>query len=379
MKNCQLISNPDLTVGKNNKQRWNQANHRRFGFHNAYKLFRRAFMVRSRNILVLESNPSPDIQKHSKLKKLMNDSAFSALCIIRDNQILMEAAAPDFSTSQPHSIQSITKLHIHIIIGQLISQGILSLEAKVRDYLPDIGTGYAEASLQSLLDMTVNNNFSEDYSDPHSDCYTEEIALGWRLPSNNMVKESTLVEFTNSITGYSEQGKVTVAQYKSANTDVLTRILSKYSPKSLTKHIEEIADAIGYEGSFHISLSPDGYPAFSGGGCMSARDLARFGLLFARDGLDIHGLEFANSTFMSESLSRNSPSLSHPKEWLRYSNHLMTDGRVMGHAGYGGQFLLVDTFTNTSFAFLSVLENEDGYDDAYMGEVASTLRDICAQ
>ena len=112
---------------------------------------------------------------------------------------------------------------------------------------------------------------------------------------------------------------------------------------------------------------------------MSARDLARFGLLFSRDGLDIQGLEFANSSFISESLSRSAPSLSQPKEWLRYSNHLMTDGRVVGHAGYGGQFLLVDTVTNTSFAFLSVLENEDGYDDAYMGEVASTLRDICAQ
>ena len=379
MKECQLISNPDLTVGKNNKQRWNQANHRRHGFHYAYKLFRRAFMVRSRNVLVLESKQSPKIQKHSKIKKLINDPAFSALCIIRDNQILMEAAAPDFSTSQPHSIQSITKLHIHIIIGKLISQGILSLEAKVRDYLPDIGTGYAEASVQSLLDMTVNNNFSEDYSDPHSDCYTEEIALGWRLPSKKMVKESTLVEFTNSIAGYSEQEKVTVAKYKSANTDVLTRILAKYSPKSLAKHIEEIADAIGYKGSFHISLSPDGYPAFSGGGCMSARDLARFGLLFARDGLDIQGQEFANSTFMSESLSRNAPSLAYPKEWLRYSNHLMTDGRLVGHAGYGGQFLLVDTLTNTSFAFLSVLENEDGYDNEYMGEVASTLRDICTQ
>lgn len=92
-----------------------------------------------------------------------------------------------------------------------------------------------------------------------------------------MVKESTLVEFTNNITGYSEQEKVTVAQYKSVITDVLTRILAKYSPKSLTKHIEEIADAIGYEGSLHISISPDGYPAFSRAGCMSARDLARFG------------------------------------------------------------------------------------------------------
>ena len=377
MGKYQIISNPDLTVGKNNKQRWNQANHRRHGFHNAHKLFRRALMVRSRNVLVLGSHPNMAIQNHPKLKKLMHSPAFSALCIIRDNQILMETAADDFSTSQPHSIQSISKLHIHLIIGQLIGQGVLSLDAKIRDYLPDIGTGYAEASLQSLLDMAVNNNFSEDYSDPHSDCYTEEVALGWRLPSNNMVKESTLVDFTNSITGYFNQENVTVAQYKSANTDVLTRILAKYSPKSLAEHIEEIADAIGYEGAFHISLSPDGYPAFSGGGCLSARDLARFGLMFARDGLDIHGVEFANPAFMSKSLSRNAPSLSQPKEWLRYSNHLMTDGRFVGHAGYGGQFLLVDTITNTSCSFLSVLENEDGYDDTYMGEVATTLRDIC--
>ena len=112
---------------------------------------------------------------------------------------------------------------------------------------------------------------------------------------------------------------------------------------------------------------------------MSARDLARFGLLFSRDGLDIQGLEFANPSFISESLSRNAPTLSHPKEWLRYSNHLMTDGRFVGHAGYGGQFLLVDTVTNTSFAFLSVLEDEDGYDDTYMGEVATALRDFCKQ
>ena len=377
MKNHQVIPNPDLTVGKNNKQRWNQAGHRRHGFHNAHRLFRRAFMVRSRNVLVLESQLDTSIQSHPDLKSLMSNSAFSAICCIRDDKILVEAAADDFSTSQPHSIQSISKLHIHLIIGQLISQGILSLDAKVKEYLPDIGSGYAEAPLQSLLDMKVRNNFSEDYFDPHSDCYTEEIALGWRLPSNNMEKESTLVDFTNKITGFCDQENITVADYKSANTDVLTRILAKCSPKSLAVHIEEIADAIGYEGAFHISLSPDGFPAFSGGGCLSARDLARFGLIFARNGLDIHGNHFANSSFLEKSLSRDAPSLTEPKKWLRYSNHLMTDGRFVGHAGYGGQFLLVDTLTKTSCSFLSVLENEDGYDESYLSEVATTLRKIC--
>ena len=86
-----------------------------------------------------------------------------------------------------------------------------------------------------------------------------------------------------------------------------------------------------------------------------------------------------NNEFLSKTISRDAPQLSEPKGWLRYSNHLMTDGRFVGHAGYGGQFLLIDTKRKTSFSFLSVLENEDGYDDAYMGKVAVTLKNVLQQ
>ena len=109
---------------------------------------------------------------------------------------MMEAAADDFTTTTPHSIQSVSKLHIHLIVGQLLEQGLISCEAKVADYLPDIGTGYAQATVQSLLDMAVSNDFSEDYSDPQSDCYTEEIALGWRLPAAGLA-ETDLVDLYN--------------------------------------------------------------------------------------------------------------------------------------------------------------------------------------
>ncbi len=376
MQNYKTISNPDLTVGKNNKQRWNQPRHRRHGFHNANVLFRRALMVRSREVLVLRPCEAPSIPMNPDFKGLMSHPAFSALCCIHGDKIVLEASADDFSTTRPHSIQSISKLHVHLIVGRLIEQGLLSLDTKVSDYLPDIGTGYANVPVQRLLDMSVNNNFSEDYFDLNSDCFTEEIALGWRLPVDRNIKETSLEEFTNSITGPEDQSFVGVAQYKSANTDVLTRIIAKISQKTLVQHIEEIADAIGYEGAFYISLSPEGYPAFSGGGCLSARDLARFGLIFTRDGKNLTGQPFANEEFLSKSLSRPAPRLSEPKDWLRYSNHVMTDGRFIGHAGYGGQFLLVDTETKTSISFLSVLENEDGYDDEYMGDVAAILKNL---
>jgi len=109
---------------------------------------------------------------------------------------------------------------------------------------------------------------------------------------------------------------------------------------------------------------------------LSARDLARFGLLFAREGVGILDTTIANAPFLNESLTRPAPTLAAPKEWLRYSNHLMTDGRVIAHAGYGGQFLMVDILTGTSCAFLSVLQNEAGYDDTYMGMVAGVMREV---
>jgi hypothetical protein len=110
----------------------------------------------------------------------------------------------------------------------------------------------------------------------------------------------------------------------------LTRIVAAVSPKPLAQLVEQVADAAGYEGAFNISRSPDGFPAFSGGGCLSARDPARFGWLFARAESDILGTPFANAAFIAHSLSRDAPKLTPPKDWLRYSNHLMTDGRFVG-------------------------------------------------
>lgn len=371
-----IRSNPDLTVGADNKQRWNQAAHRRHGFHNAHRLFRRALTVRSRDVLVLEPALVAPKSVPASLESLLAHPAFSAFVCAQGNHLLIERTAADFDSGRPHSIQSVTKIHIHLIVGRLLAQGLLDLEKPVKDYLPGMGSGYANARIQDLLDMNIANDFTEDYSDPLADCYAEEIALGWRLPGTGDA-EIGLYDFARAITGNTLASTSGRADYKSANTDVLTLISAAVAPQSLAMEIERIADAAGYEGCFHISLSPEHLPAFSGGGCLSARDLARFGLLLARGGADIRGTAFANTSFLEASLTRSAPTLTPPKDWLRYSNHLMTDGRLVVHAGYGGQLLMVDMQSGVSCAYLSVLENESGYDDDYMAQVISTLRDVC--
>jgi CubicO group peptidase (beta-lactamase class C family) len=369
--------NPDLSVLDDNKQRWNHPAHRRHGFHNAHQLFRRSWMFRARNVLELTDAPNSELATSPEIARLVNHSAFSALVLLKNDALVYSKSAKDFSIFQPHSIQSVTKLHIHLIVGQLLAQGQLDLDQCVGHYLPDIGTGYANATLQMLLDMDVANDFSEDYADPNSDCYTEEMALGWRLPSGD-APEPSLSEFTAGITGSELQNPSESADYKSANTDVLTQICARVSPVPLNALIENIVDAAGYEGAFYISVSPDQLPAFSGGGCISAIDLARFGLLLTRGGTGCANKQVGNRDFFNDSRTRVSKPLNPPKEWLRYSNHLMTNGKIAGHAGYGGQYLFANIETGVVVAFMSVLENDAGYDSVYMGSVAQDLAALMA-
>jgi len=54
----------------------------------------------------------------------------------------------------------------------------------------------------------------------------------------------------------------------------------------------------------------------------------------------------------------------------------MTNGRWVGHAGYGGQFLMVDPRKGRVAAFLSVIENRSGYDPALMRDIISEMESI---
>ena len=69
---------------------------------------------------------------------------------------------------------------------------------KVKEYLPEIGTGYAEATIQQVLNMDLSNSYSEDYSDPFASSFIHETTLGWRLPTKK-IPEINQKNFLSSI------------------------------------------------------------------------------------------------------------------------------------------------------------------------------------
>ncbi|MES0003368.1 beta-lactamase family protein [Mesorhizobium sp. M0051] len=119
----------------------------------------------------------------------------------------------------------------------------------------------------------------------------------------------------------------------------------------------EIVEAAGLEQFFHINCDREGVPLIDGGASLSARDLARYGLLFARKGEGIDGRRVGDAAFIEETRRNPGPAWPKPRDWMRYSRQTFTDGNWLGHGGYGGQLMLANPDTGTVVVYFSVLEN----------------------
>ncbi|MEM9912559.1 MAG: serine hydrolase domain-containing protein [Pseudomonadota bacterium] len=367
------VSNPDLTVGPGNKPRWNQPAHRRQGFHNAHLIFRRTATFRAKRVLQLGRATDSELVQHPAVLELGKRPEFSGLCLMRYNEILVHEQAADFPGHQPHSIQSISKLFAHLIAGRLIASGQLNPEDPVEHYLPEIGTGYRGARVADVLDMNVANDFSEDYHDPHADSYAEEAALGWRLSAEG-TPEPRLHDFICAITSDGVANASPKIRYSSANTDLMTLIFERLAPGCALSFLEELVEEAGFEHALHMSLSVEGIPALCGGGCLSLSDLGRFGLMLncvARD-----AARPWQAAYLRRTMERAHKTLPEPRAYVRYAGQMMSDGRWVGHTGYGGQVLMTDPESGTVCAYLSVLENEAGYCVDYMARTMDLMAQL---
>ena len=140
-------------------------------------------------------------------------------------------------------------------------------------------------------------------------------------------------------------------QYKSTNTDVLGWVAEVASGRTLTSLVQENIEGAGLEGTWTCTCDKDMFPTINGGAYMTARDLARYGLLFARMGTGVHGEAVGNEEFLKTTLSDRGTTRG---GGARYSNMTMTYNGCFGHGGFGGQYLLADPQSETVVSFFSV-------------------------
>ena len=382
MNNDKLKSeaNPSLVVLRDNKPKWYLPESRREGYRNLHKINRYGLLYRSDLVLKLNKKYNKKIEDIPSVKKIIKHKYFCSLLVGKNQDILYEKYADDFTENTPQTIMSITKMFVNLFVGELIEKKIINLNKKISHYLPNIGSGYATATIQDVLDMNIINSYSEDYTDPYTSSFLHEPVCGWRLPANlddNMGQE----EFLNTIKAEKKKdltNSTEFSHYKSANTDVIGVLIEKVSGKKLNEWILDAVEAAGLEDALYMGTDRFGMPWISGGACLISRDFLRYGLLFSRKGLGVGNRKVGSEKFFDSTLKNKGTKymeLSQNK-YLHYSNSSMKCGDWIGHSGLGGQFLAINLKNGIVASYFSVIETDSGTDENYKRDMINTLDEI---
>ena len=379
-KELETKLNPSLNILRDNKPRWYLPETRRDGYRNLHKINRYGLLLRSDLVLQLNKNDVPEIGKISSVNKIINHKYFCSLLVGKGQDILYEKYSDDFSITQPQTIMSITKMFVNLFIGELVEKNVIDLDNKISHYLPNIGSGYSTATVQDVLDMNIENSYSEDYNDPYTSSFLHEPVNGWRLPENlNYVKSQE--DFLNNIK--SNEGKnlsntSNNSHYKSANTDVIGLLIEKTSKKPLRDWLLEAVEAAGLEDALYMGTDRFGMPWISGGGCLTSRDFLRFGLLFSRKGLGVKNRIVGSSSFIDKTLKNSGTKYMElsKNKFLHYSNSTMRCGDWIGHSGLAGQFLAINLRTKLVACFFSVIDTDSGTDEDYKRQMINMMDEI---
>ena len=372
--------NPELATVKDNKAVWNLPKTRRHGYRNLHKINRYGLFLRSDLVLKLKKKYKDTIYKKPLVKKMTKHKSFCSLIVGNKQNIYFEKYAKDFTENQPQTIMSITKMFVNLFVGELLNNKSINLDKKVSYYLPKIGSGYANAKVQDVLNMNVINAYTEDYTKAYSSSFLHEPVGGWRLPKNSD-KHLSQEDYLNTIKSKKNRNlinKSNLAFYKSANTDVVGLIVEKISGKPLRHWMLRAVEAAGFEEGIYIASDRYGMPWMSGGGCLITRDFLRMGLLFARKGKGVGNRKIGSASFLDQTIKNVGPKYMNLSEnkYLYYSNSTMVSGNMIGHSGYGGQFLAVNLKTGNVAAFFSVLETKSATKESYKVDMINMLIDI---
>ena len=385
MSNDKLKSeaNPNLVVLRDNKPKWYLPESRREGYRNLHKINRYGLLYRSDLVLKLKKKYNKKIENIPSVKKVINHEYFCSLLVGKNQEILFEKYASDFNEKTPQTIMSITKMFANLFVGELLEKKIIDLNKKISDYLPNIGSGYASATIQDVLDMNIVNSYSEDYTDPYTSSFLHEPVCGWRLPTN-LDDKIGQEEFLNTIQA-NEKKKLTnsteFSHYKSANTDVIGVLIEKVSGKKLSQWILDAVEAAGFEDALYMGTDRFGMPWISGGGCLISRDFLRYGLLFSRKGIGVGNRKVGSFKFFNQTIKNKGTKymeLSKDK-FLYYSNSTMKLGDWIGHSGLGGQFLAVNLKTGITASYFSVIDTPSGTDENYKRDMINMMDEIVNQ
>ena len=257
----------------------------------------------SRHITPLAEVPCRDAEgDRTTVGATMKATETDGWMVVHDGRILAEEYAGAMEPATLHLLMSVSKSIVGILVGALVGEGAIKVEDQLTRYVPELAeSGYRGATVRHLLDMRSGIEFSEDYLDPDSGVRQLEQAMGW-APRRSPEVPPSLRGFLLTLRQAREHGGP--YEYRSCETDVLGWVCEAAAGQRFHKLVGELMwSRLGTDFDANIGVDAEGTGLFDGGMSAALCDLARFGVMIARDGTSLNNHQVVPETWIEDSFA----------------------------------------------------------------------------
>lgn len=308
-------------------------------------------------------DPAPLIQKSTPILPAavdtwITDRAVTSLVVLKDGDIVFEDYFQGTAPADLRINWSVSKSYLSALLGVLVAEGVITdLDAPVTDYAPALaGSAYAAASIRNVLQMSSGVTFNEDYLDQSSDINRmgRVLALG-----RSMDGFTTDLTETDATPGGNWK-------YVSIDTHVIGMVIRGATGRSIADlMVEKIIGSMGFEADPYFLTDGYGVAFVLGGLNTTTRDNARFGQMFAQNGV-WEGQQVVPADWIAQSTA---PSANTEDGEFGYGYQWwVPDGATSGQflaRGIYGQYIYIDQGRNVVVATHGADRNfrDDGVSD----------------
>ncbi|MFZ1744012.1 MAG: serine hydrolase [Pontixanthobacter sp.] len=215
--------------------------------------------------------------KSMRWDEALQASYADAVLILHRGNIVYERYFGVTKQNTPYMSFSMTKSYYGTLAAMLVEEGRLDEDETVAFYIPELAdSGFGDATVRQVLDMTTAIHYSEDYTDPKADVFAFALAggifprpLGYDGPDGYYAYLPTL---------HKEGEHGSQFTYKSVNTEVLGWLIARVTGRNPIDVLQErIWGPLGAEEDAYMLVDSHGTGWAAGGLNATARDHARFG------------------------------------------------------------------------------------------------------
>jgi len=312
--------------------------------------------------LPADNNPSAsrieDIARESSngsLEDYLDASGTTAFLVVRDDKVLYERYFDGYDERSMQTSFSMAKSFASALVGIAIDEGyIKSVDEPITTYIPELlkkDRRFKAFTIRNLLTMSSGLKYEEGGFLP----WSEEADDTKTYYSTNLRKLALNCRIEGKPDEY--------FKYNNYNPLLVGMILERATGMPVARYMQEkLWKPMGMEadGSWSLDSKKDGFEKMESGVNARARDFARFGILFAKEG-NWRGEQLISREWVEESTrpdTRTDPSRDYQYFWWvntpNGKNHFSAQGNY-------GQYIYVAPEKDLVIVRLGKEEGEKGY------------------